>query len=136
CQYYIDNALMTEALDAAVDLCKEQGIDLAQFDSRDEGILDAISFFYAGETRYAGMLWPHNHFLTWERDGYTTNFYQISSLGLQAAQMKIGTFAHECGHMLCRFPDLYDYGRRDEDFAASAGLGSYCLMSAGNHLDG
>lgn len=135
-QYYVDNALMTEALDAAVELLKSEAIDLAQFDSRQEGVLDAISFFYAGETKYEGMLWPHNHFLTWSHDGYTTNFYQISSLGLQANQMKIGTFAHECGHMLCRFPDLYDYGRRDDDFLASAGLGQYCLMSAGNHLNG
>jgi len=36
--------------------------------------------------------------------------------------------------MLCRFPDLYDYGERDNDFEESSGLGYYCLMSAGNHL--
>jgi len=38
--------------------------------------------------------------------------------------------------MLCRFPDLYDYGKRDGDFEKSSGLGRYCLMSSGNHLDG
>lgn len=135
-QYYIDNPLMSEALDAAVELLIAEGIDMAQFDSREEGILDAVSFFYAGETRYEGKLWPHNHYLDWSHDGYSTSFYQISSLGLQPSQLKIGTFAHECGHMLCRFPDLYDYGRRDDDFLASAGLGQYCLMSAGNHLNG
>jgi hypothetical protein len=48
--------------------------------------------------------------------------------------MKIGTFCHESGHMLCRFPDLYDYGRRDDDEGKSAGMGTFCLMSSGNHL--
>ncbi len=127
---YVDTLLAAEALS----LVTEQGIDLAQFDSRGEGILDAVSFFYAGETLYEGWLWPHNHFLEWSHDGYQTNFYQISALGLRPSQLKIGTFCHESGHMLCRFPDLYDYGRRDEDMGASAGLGTYCLMSSGNHL--
>lgn len=127
---YVDTLLAAEALNLVADM----GIDLAQFDSRKEGILDAVSFFYAGETLYEGWLWPHNHFLDWSHDGYSTNFYQISSLGLRPEEMKIGTFCHESGHMLCRFPDLYDYGRRDEDTEKSAGLGSYCLMSSGNHL--
>lgn len=37
--------------------------------------------------------------------------------------------------MLCRFPDLYDYGEHDGDFESSAGMGRYCLMSSGNHLN-
>ena len=36
--------------------------------------------------------------------------------------------------MLCRFPDLYDYGKRDGDFEKSAGMGRYCAMSSGSHL--
>ncbi len=131
-QSYVDTLLAEEALA----LVLESGIDLAQFDSRNEGILDAVSFFYAGETLYEGWLWPHNHFLEWRDPSgkYETNFYQISSLGLAPAQMKIGTFCHESGHMLCRFPDLYDYGRRDDDDGKSAGMGTFCLMSSGNHL--
>lgn len=129
---YIDTLLAEEALA----LVLESGIDLAQFDSRGDGTLDAVSFFYAGDTLYEGWLWPHNHFLDWRdpSNSYKTNFYQISSLGLTPAQMKIGTFCHESGHMLCRFPDLYDYGRRDEDEGKSAGMGTFCLMSSGNHL--
>ena len=30
---------------------------------------------------------------------------------------------------------MYDYGERDGDSVASAGIGSYCLMGSGNHLD-
>jgi subtilisin-like proprotein convertase family protein len=37
--------------------------------------------------------------------------------------------------LLCRFPDMYDYGKRDGDLRGSAGIGFYCLMGAGNHLD-
>ncbi len=59
----------------------------------------------------------------------------ISSVGRSAMDLSIGMFCHEAGHMLCRFPDLYDYGRRDNDFTSSVGLGTYCLMSAGNHLN-
>ncbi len=131
-QDYVDTLLAAEALN----LVAELGIDLARFDSRGEGVLDAVSFMYAGATLYEGWLWPHNHFLDWSHGGYTTNFYQISSLGLLPNDLKIGTFCHESGHMLCRFPDLYDYGRRDEDNLKSAGLGVYCLMSSGNHLAG
>lgn len=127
---YVDSLLAPEALELVV----ATGIDLAQFDSRGEGILDAVSFMYAGDVLYEGWLWPHNFTLDWSHGGYKTNFYQISPLGLNPSQLRIGTFCHESAHMLCRVPDLYDYGRRDEDTEKSAGLGSYCLMSSGNHL--
>lgn len=127
--YYINVLLAEEALNQVVSM----GIDLAQFDSKNEGILDAVSFLYAGEVVYKDNLWPHNWYLDWEHAGYRTNLYQISALGGASSDLTIGTFCHESGHMLCRFPDLYDYGRRDGDFEQSAGIGFHCLMSAGNH---
>jgi M6 family metalloprotease-like protein len=130
-QYYTECLLAKEALDLVV----EDGIDLGEFDSRGEGIVDAISFLYAGQTQYLGYLWPHNNFLGLEYSGIKTNFYMLSSMGRSKEDLSIGTFCHECGHMLCRWPDLYDYGNRDGDFEKSAGLGSFCLMSAGNHND-
>ena len=130
-QYYVNNHPAVAALNMVADM----GIDLAQFDSRDEGILDAVSFMYAGQTLYDGWLWPHNFTLDWSHGDFRTNMYQISSLGKNSGDLSIGTFCHESGHMLCRFPDLYDYGKRDGDFERSAGIGRYCLMSSGNHLD-
>ncbi len=59
--------------------------------------------------------------------------YLLTSLGRTPADLSIGTFCHENGHLLCRFPDMYDYGERDGDSIPSAGIGSYCLMGAGNH---
>ena len=131
--YYINQPLMQEALDIAID---QFNIDLTRYDSKDEGIVDALSFLYAGRTLYKNWLWPHNSVLESSRNGLRTNYYTIQSLGRQAVDLSIGTFTHETGHMLCRFPDLYDYGERDGDYEKSAGLGSYCLMSSGNHLNG
>lgn len=130
--HYINNPLMEEALALAVDMF---GIDLSRYDSRGDGIVDALSFLYAGRTLYKNWLWPHNSVRAMTHGGVRTHYYTIQSMGRRAVDLSIGTFAHETGHMLCRFPDLYDYGERDGDFEASSGLGRYCLMSSGNHLD-
>lgn len=131
--HYINNLLIEEALEAAVD---DFNLDLSEFDSRNEGIVDALSVMYAGRTQYTGDLWPHNHVINLSHHGVRTHYYTIQSLGRRRVDLSIGTFVHESGHMLCRWPDLYDYGQRDGDFEDSRGLGRYCLMSAGNHLDG
>jgi hypothetical protein len=48
--------------------------------------------------------------------------YQITDMG---TQLTLRTFCHENGHMICDFPDLYDYG------SESNGVGHYCLMCNG-----
>ncbi len=130
--YYKNRPLMKDAVELAME---HYEIDLSRYDSKNEGVIDALSFVYAGRTVYEGWLWPHNHTLDATFDGYEANLYTIQSGGRSPMDLTIGTFCHESGHLLCRFPDLYDYGERDGDFEDSAGLGFYCLMSAGNHLD-
>lgn len=132
--HYIKNLLAEEALTEAIS-DSQVAQTLQEFDSQNEGILDAVSFMYAGKTVYKDKLWPHNHVLDWQHGNFRTHFYQISALGSTPNSLTIGTFAHESGHMLCRFPDLYDYGRRDWDLGKSHGMGRYCLMSSGNHLN-
>ncbi len=129
--YYKNNRFMPEALDLVVDM----GIDFAQFDSKNDKILDAVNFLYAGRPDPATWLWPHSFHLDWSHGAYRTEFYQISPLGDTPDQMVIGTICHESAHMLCRFPDLYDYGDRDKDTGPSYGMGDYCLMSYGNMAD-
>ncbi len=129
--YYTFHLLVEEALNLAV----AGGLDLKEFDSRGEGIVDAMSFLYAGQTQYIGELWPHNYFIELEHGCIKTYFYMLSSMGRTKDELSIGTFCHESGHMTCRWPDLYDYGTRDGDSEKSSGLGYYCLMSAGNHND-
>jgi M6 family metalloprotease-like protein len=123
-----------EVLEEAMSYVEKLGLDLSKFDVDGDGRIDAINIMYAGETQYVdnSWLWPHNAEYELQLGVFRTQYYQICSL----ESGSIGTFCHENGHMLCRFPDLYDYGSRDGDRVKSAGLGTYCLMSAGNHLNG
>ncbi len=142
-KHYETTSLVPEAFGLAMAELEANGIDLAQFDSRGEGIIDAVNFMYAGATVYGingnnnnpSELWPHNSVRELHHDGFRTHFYMLSSMGRRAVDLSIGTFCHESGHLLCRFPDLYDYGRRDGDFVRSRGIGRYCLMGGGNHLN-
>jgi M6 family metalloprotease-like protein len=130
-EFYVNNLLVEEALQLAL----ADGLDLTQFDSQNENIVDALNVLYAGQTQYRGELWPHNWHIDLRLGGMRTDLYLLTSLGRTPADLSIGTFCHENGHLLCRFPDMYDYGERDEDSVASAGIGSYCLMGSGNHND-
>ena len=130
-QFYVNTLLIEEALNLAV----ADGLDLTQFDSRHENVIDALNVLYAGQTQYNGELWPHNFHIDLQFGNIKTDLYLLTSLGRSAADLSIGTFCHENGHLLCRFPDMYDYGQRDGDNIPSAGIGMYCLMGAGNHLD-
>jgi M6 family metalloprotease-like protein len=131
--FYITTLLVKEALDLAV----AAGVDLTRYDSRHQGILDALNILYAGQTQYEGELWPHNAGIDLRYGSLSTNLYLLTSAGRNAADLSIGTFCHENGHLLCRFPDMYDYGavNREGDGVKSAGIGAYCLMGSGNHLD-
>ena len=130
-EFYINNLLVEEALQLAV----ADGLDLKQFDSRNENVVDALNVLYAGQTQYRGELWPHNWHIDLQFGSMRTDLYLLTSLGRTPADLSIGTFCHENGHLLCRFPDMYDYGERDGDSVRSAGIGSYCLMGSGNHND-
>jgi M6 family metalloprotease-like protein len=131
-QYYVEHPLVEETLQAAA----RTGINLLQFDSKREGYIDAINILYAGKSLYQGdYIWPHNGIINMMLGNMRAYFYMLTGLGDDKTELSIGTFCHENAHMLCRLPDLYDYGKRDGDFQNSAGMGSYCLMSYGNHLD-
>ena len=129
--FYVNTLLVREALD----LARNDGVDFSRYDSRNEGFVDAVNFMYAGQTQYLGELWPHNASQEIAVGSKRTNLYMLTSMGRSAADLTIGTFCHESGHLLCRFPDMYDYGNRDGDGVESAGIGAYCLMGSGNHND-
>lgn len=124
--------LIPEALQAALDA----GVDFSRFDSLERGIVDSICIMYAGQTEFREDLWPHNSRFPAQIGDVQSDFYTITSIGDTAADLSIGTFCHESGHLLCRWPDLYDYGtvEREGDDFTSAGMGTYCAMAAGDHL--
>jgi len=87
----------------------------------------AINAFYAGaiQNDWAEGLWPHSssmYGMFTSNEGVKAGVYQITNIGSSPA---LGTFCHENGHMICDYPDLYDYGFE------SYGAGNYCLMAFG-----
>ncbi|WBW98358.1 M6 family metalloprotease domain-containing protein [Oceanirhabdus sp. W0125-5] len=131
-EYYKNHLLIKEAMDIVVN---DLGIDLSKYDSQNRGIIDALNFLYAGRTVYEENLWPHNSIINLEYNGIKTHFYMLASCGRDTSDLSIGTFCHETGHLLLRLVDNYDYGYRDGDEIESQGIGVYCLMGSGNHLN-
>lgn len=110
-----------ELINEALTAMDEAGFDFSRYDADDDGIIDALNCFYAGEiwNAWAEGLWPHAGWISFCADGVCTERYQISNMG---TALSLATFCHENGHMLMGWPDLYDY---DGD---SSGVGTYCLM--------
>lgn len=106
--------------EALIDL-NASGFDFSQYDANHDSYVDALNVFYAGTPSHGWSvgLWPHSSVISFTADGVSTNRYQITNIG---ASLSLATFCHENGHLLCFWPDLYDY---DGD---SAGVGTFCLM--------
>ncbi len=107
---------------------KQQGFDFNTLTKDADDYVYAVNVFHAGPTinNWAEGLWPHCFHLGTPFQlgpGMLAFDYQITSMG---SELTLGTFCHENGHMICDFPDLYDYG------GESFGVGMYCLMCAGN----
>ncbi|UCG52714.1 MAG: M6 family metalloprotease domain-containing protein [Candidatus Latescibacterota bacterium] len=107
-------------IEALTDL-DNSGFDFSQYDSNGDGLIDAINCFYAGVTGcpWAEGLWPHSWTVSFSADGVDAFRYQITGIG---STLRLSTFCHENGHMICYWPDLYDY---DHD---SYGVGKFCIM--------
>lgn len=91
----------------------------------------ACNVFYAGGNGgvWSYGLWPHSYSLASTKElsagGKKVSKYQITNLG---TSLSLGTFCHENGHMLCGYPDIYDY-----DYDSVGGAGGFCLMNSGGH---
>ncbi|MFZ4859820.1 MAG: M6 family metalloprotease domain-containing protein [Desulfuromonadaceae bacterium] len=88
----------------------------------------ALNVFFAGANSGSWLygLWPHTGNLVIPvmlGNGKTVSNYQISDID---DSLEIGTFSHENGHLLCGFPDLYDY-----DYDSRGGAGVFSLMGFG-----
>jgi M6 family metalloprotease-like protein len=108
-----------------------QGFDFTGLTADEQQFIYAINVFYAGvrTNNWAQGLWPHSFHLQAPvqlAPGKLANDYQITDM---PAELTLGTFCHENGHMICDFPDLYDYGNE------SNGVGAYCLMCAGGNAN-
>jgi len=133
-EYYISHSLAEEALSLALSECI---IDLSEFDVSGEKIIDAVTFLYAGRSLYKDRLWPQNRRFAVPviHNSYIFSRYMLAGLGRYPVDMSTGTICHETAHMLCCFPDMYDYGLSTGDADIGPGLGVYCLMSLGQRLN-
>jgi M6 family metalloprotease-like protein len=110
---------------------RKNGFNFTGLSADDQQFVYAINVFYAGQrvNNWAKGLWPHSYHLQAPvqlAPGKLAHDYQITDM---PPELTLGTFCHENGHMICDFPDLYDYGYE------SNGVGSYCLMCAGGNRD-
>jgi M6 family metalloprotease-like protein len=110
---------------------RSKGFDFSGLTADDQQYIYAINVFYAGKriNNWAKGLWPHAFHLQAPvqlAPGKLAHDYQITDM---PSELTLGTFCHENGHMICDFPDLYDYGYE------SNGVGAYCLMCAGGNVD-
>lgn len=130
--YYTDPNIVQgirarELIVEALTSLKTSGFDFSALSSDSAGYIHALNVFYAGNcvNNWAEGLWPHSTSLAAPFAVTSTKKffdYQITETG---TQLTLGTFCHENGHMICDFPDLYDY---DYD---SKGVGHYSLMAYG-----
>lgn len=118
----------TMARDAATALAA--GTGLGRFDNDRDGYVDAFIVIHAGTgaetTNNPEQIWSHKWLI--EGDPYSipgdpTKIYSYLTV---PEDCRLGVCAHEIGHLLFGFPDLYDTNYK------SQGAGCWCLMSGGS----
>ncbi|HYE29623.1 MAG TPA: M6 family metalloprotease domain-containing protein [Allosphingosinicella sp.] len=116
-----------ELIEEALQDLKAKGFNPAPLTADRKRFVYALNVLYAGvcENNWSQGLWPHAHTLPTAfslSSSRKIRDYQITDIG---DELSLGTFCHENGHMICDFPDLYDYGQD------SYGAGKFCLMCFG-----
>jgi immune inhibitor A len=114
------------ARDAA--MAADPMVDFTPYDNDRNGFVDAFVVIHAGPggevTGNSGDIWSHK----WVLDGSALNVdsTKIFAYLTVPEDCKIGVCAHELGHLLFGFPDLYDTD------GSSEGIGDWCLMAGGS----
>lgn len=118
----------------AVNAAKQKGgIDWDKYDVNGDGMIDALSIIHAGrgaeQTGHGnGDIWSHKWNITYKLK-LTSNTY-VSTYLTVPEDSKLGVIAHELGHLLFGWPDLYD--SEPNGIRVTEGLGEWCLMAAGS----
>jgi immune inhibitor A len=116
----------TMARDAVI--ASNPSVNFGPFDNNGDGFVDAFIVIHAGSggevTGNSGDIWSHK----WVLDGGARAVDTTKIFGYLTVpeDCKIGVCAHELGHLLFGFPDLYDTD------GTSEGIGNWCLMAAGS----
>jgi M6 family metalloprotease-like protein len=135
--YYTDESIAwgvraRELLLEALDNLTSNGFNFGQLSTDTGGYVYAVNMFYAGSRgkNWGKGLWPGSGSLTSPYDiggGKKIFDFQFTNMG---QELTLRTFCHENGHMICDFPDLYDYTFQT---TGAMGVGNYCLMAYGGN---
>jgi immune inhibitor A len=113
------------AQDAAT--AADPNVNFGPYDNDGNGFVDAFIVIHAGTggemTGNPGDIWSHKWVLPSTYTADTTKIYAYLTIPEDA---KIGVSAHELGHLLFGWPDLYDTDDTSE------GVGNWCLMGGGS----
>ncbi len=105
-----------ELIEEMIDYFDDE-VDFSLYDNDGDGRTESISVLYAGPSVTFGQgLWPHSGGTNRTADGVRVARYNMTQLG---DALDNYVFAHETGHMVFGWPDLY-------------GFGDYCIM--GNRI--
>jgi M6 family metalloprotease-like protein len=120
-----------ELINEALAFHVKSGFDFGALTADPQQAVYATNVLYAGPpaAEWGKGLWPHASRLDMPvklAPGRVALDYQITSLG---ERLTLGVYCHENGHMLCDFPDLYQYADQ------RIGVGRYCLMCLGANPD-
>jgi immune inhibitor A len=120
----------TLARDAA--LAANPTVDFKKYDNDGDGFVDAFVVVHAGrgaeETGRKTDIWSHKWVL--ENGALMADGSKVFAYLTVPEDAKLGVCAHELGHLLFGFPDLYDTD------SSSEGVGNWCLMGGGSWLGG
>jgi immune inhibitor A len=102
-------------------------VNFAPYDNDGNGFVDAFVVIHAGsggeQSGNSGDIWSHKWTLPSVMNADGTKIYAYLTV---PEDCRIGVCAHELGHLLFGFPDLYDTDNTSE------GVGNWCLMGGGS----
>lgn len=101
-------------------------VDFSDYDKDGDGSVEALVLVCAGsgaeQTGNKNDIWSHK----WGIEPQVRNGVTLSTYFMAPEDGRVGVMAHELGHLLLGWPDLYD-----TDYS-SAGTGMWDLMAAGS----
>jgi len=102
-------------------------VDFEPFDNDEDGFVDAFVVAHAGPgaevTGDEDHIWSHKWVLPGEFPADDVSLFAYLTIPEDA---RIGVCAHELGHLIFGWPDLYDTDQ------SSNGIGDWCLMASGS----
>lgn len=102
-------------------------VNFGPYDNDGDGYVDAFVVVHAGrgaeQTGSGNDIWSHKWVMRSVMNADSTKLYAYLTIPEDA---RLGVCAHELGHLLFGFPDLYDTD------SSSSGIGNWCLMAGGS----